>query len=98
MTAKHEVHYPSNAKIMKVVLSCHGNQASKTASTTRYCCCPRGHMFQIWGLYAINSKPMKIYGYKVSIVTSYTIALVDNSTKFEVYTPSDSNATTVCFC
>ena len=26
MSTKHEVHYPSNAKIMKVVLSCHGNK------------------------------------------------------------------------
>ena len=35
MSAKHEVRYPSNA-IIKVILSCHGNKVSKTASTTRY--------------------------------------------------------------
>ena len=37
MSAKHEVHYPFNTRIIKVVLSCHGNKVSKTASTTRYC-------------------------------------------------------------
>ena len=29
MSAKHEVHYPSNARIIKVVLSCHGNKVSR---------------------------------------------------------------------
>ena len=37
MSAKHEVHYPSIARIIKVVLSCCGNKVSKTESTTRYC-------------------------------------------------------------
>ena len=36
MSGKHEVDYFSDAKIIKVILSCHGNKASKTASTTRY--------------------------------------------------------------
>ena len=36
MSAKHEVHTPSHARIIKVFLSCHGNKVSMTASTTRY--------------------------------------------------------------
>ena len=43
----HAVDYPSDARIIKVVLSCHGKKVSKTPSTTRYCCCPRGHMLHI---------------------------------------------------
>ena len=56
MSAKHEVHTPSNARIIKILLSFHGNKVSMTASTTS-------------SLYAINSQPMKVYfcchGYKV---------------------------------
>ena len=40
MSAEHEVHYPSNARIMKVVLSCLGSKVSKTINTTEYCCGP----------------------------------------------------------
>ena len=42
MPAKHEVHYPSNTKMIKVVLSYHGNKFLEQESTARYCCCPRG--------------------------------------------------------
>ena len=37
MSAKHEVYYPSNARTIKAVLSCHDNKVPKTLSTTRYC-------------------------------------------------------------
>ena len=32
MSTEHEVHCLSNGRIIKVVLSCHGNKVSKTAS------------------------------------------------------------------